>query len=304
MRAIQYAEFGPPEVLELVELPEPHAAPDQIRVVVNAVGVNPVDWKFRRGTMGGDLPRRTGLEVAGVVDEVGDEIADVTAGDHVFGPVAGGNGAADFALLAAYAPIPAALDFVGAAALPVAVETAWRTLDRLGVGEGMTIVVNGASGSVGVSTVQLARERGAAVIGTAGEANQEYVRSFGAQATTYGPGLAERVRALAGGEGAVVDRALDDAGGGALPSLIELTGDPDRVLTIADFEDGPRLGVQMSGGPDEPRAWQALSAVTELVEAGRFTLPVAETFELEGIAEAHRLSETMHARGKIVLLVD
>jgi NADPH:quinone reductase-like Zn-dependent oxidoreductase len=103
MKAIQFESFGGPEVLKLVDVREPHAAAGQIRVVVKTVGVNPVDWKFRKGMMGGDLPRGTGLEVAGVVDEIGDGISDVGVGDRVFGSVEGGNGAAELALLAHYA---------------------------------------------------------------------------------------------------------------------------------------------------------------------------------------------------------
>jgi NADPH:quinone reductase-like Zn-dependent oxidoreductase len=305
MRAVQYKEFGGPEVLEIADLPEPHAAPNQIRVVVSAVGVNPMDWKIRSGMMGGDLPKTTGLEVSGVVDEVGDEVTDVTAGDEVFGSVAGGGGAAEFAVLEHYARIPASLDFAGAAALPVAVETATRTLDLLGVGEGQTVIVNGAAGAVGIATVQLARERGARVIGTASTGNHDYLRSYGAEATTYGDGLVERVRELVGGEGSVVDRAIDDAGGGALPALVKLTGDhPEHVVTIADFQGAEQAGVVVTGGPGSQRAWHALADVVPLIEAGRFSLPVAQTFELEQIADAHRLSETGHARGKIVLLVD
>jgi NADPH:quinone reductase-like Zn-dependent oxidoreductase len=122
MRAVQFSKFGGPEVLEVVEAPEPHAGPGEIRVVVSACGINPVDWKFRQGFMGGELPQGMGLEVAGIVDEVGDDVTDVTAGDQVFGPTSGG--AADFAVLANWAHVPATLDLPGAAALPVAVETA------------------------------------------------------------------------------------------------------------------------------------------------------------------------------------
>jgi NADPH:quinone reductase-like Zn-dependent oxidoreductase len=301
MRAIQYASFGGPEVLALVDVPEPHAAAGQIRVAVKAVGVNPVDWKFRRGMIGGDLPRRTGLEVAGVVDEVGDGIEDASVGDEVFGSVEGGNGAADFALLAHYARIPSSLDFAGAAALPVAVETAVRTLDLLDVGTGQTVLVNGAAGAVGISTVQLARERGAKVIGTASAVNHDYLRSFGAEPTTYGDGLVQRVRELAP-DG--VDRAIDDAGGGALPAMVELAGGPEHVLTIADYQGSQETGVAMTGGAASKRAWYALGEIGASIDAGRFSLPVARTFPLEQIAEAHRLSEGGHVRGKLVLLVD
>jgi len=300
MRAIQFDTFGGPEVLASVEVPEPHAVAGQIRVAVKAVGVNPVDWKFRQGMIGGDLPRGTGLEVAGVVDEVGEGVTDVNLGDEVFGSVEGGNGAADFALLEHYARIPPPLDFAGAAGLTVAVETAARTLDLLDVNAGQTVLINGAAGAVGISTVQLARERGAKVIGTASTANHGYLRSFGAESTTYGEGLVQRVLDLAP-DG--VDCAIDDAGGGALPALVELTGGPEHVVTIADYQGAQETGVRMTGGSDSKRAWYALDEISELIEAGRFSLPVARTFPLEQIAEAHRLSESGHVRGKLVLLV-
>jgi NADPH:quinone reductase-like Zn-dependent oxidoreductase len=163
------------------------------------------------------------------------------------------------------------------------------------------LVVNGASGSVGVAAVQFARERGARVIGTAGPANQDYVRSFGAEPTTYGDGLVERVRALAP-DG--VDRALDAAGGGVLPALVELTGSPDRVVTIADYAGAEQTGVTFTGGAGAERAATALSDAAALVEAGRLTVPVAQTFPLQDIGEAHRISETGHPRGKLVLTVE
>jgi NADPH:quinone reductase-like Zn-dependent oxidoreductase len=301
MKAIQFSQFGGPEVLELVELPDPHPGPGQIRVAVRAVGVNPIDWKVRTGAMGGELPKTTGQEVAGVVDELGDGVEGVAVGDEVFGGAAGGGGAAELALLENFAPIPSSLDFAGAAALPVAVETAVRTLDALGVADGQTLLINGASGSVGLAAVQLARERGARVIGTASATNHDYVRSFGAEPTTYGDGLVERVRELAP-DG--VDRALDAAGGGALPALVELAGGPEHVVTIADFQGAQETGVPFSGGMGPERAWHALRDVTPLVEAGRFSLPVAQTFPLAQIADAHRVSETGHPRGKLVVTVE
>jgi NADPH:quinone reductase-like Zn-dependent oxidoreductase len=301
MRAIQFTEFGGPEVLKVVDLPEPHPANAQIRVRVHAVGINPIDWKVRSGMMGGDLPKVTGQEVSGVVDEIGEGVGDVAVGDEVFGPAAGGGGAAQYALLEHWASIPSSLDFAGAAALPVAVETATRTLDFLHVGDGQTVLVNGAAGAVGIATVQLARERGARVIGTASPGNHEYLRSYGAEPTTYGDGLVERVRAIAP---AGIDRAIDAAGGGALPALVELAGGPEHVVTIADYEGAQQTGVTMTGGPDSVRAWYALGQAADLIEAGRFSLPVAQTFPLEQIAEAHALSETGHVRGKLVLLVD
>lgn len=299
MKAVQYSEFGGPEVLELVELPDPHPGPGQIRVAVRAVGINPVDWKMRRGMLGGDLPQTTGREVAGVVDELGEGVSDAAPGDEVFGFAIGG-GAAELALLANYAPIPPSLDFTAAAGLPIAVETSVRALDLLGVGDGSTVLINGAAGGVGSAAVQIAKVRGARVIGTASPNNHDYLRSLGAEPTTYGEGLVERVRAIAPGG---IDAAFDVAGGGALPALVELAGAPEHVLTIADFAGAPETGVRVTGGPGTKRAVHALTDIAELIEAGRFSLPVAQTFPLDQIAEAHRISEGGHVRGKLVLLV-
>ena len=300
MKAAQFNQFGGPEVLEIAELPDPHPAAGQIRVAVRAAGVNPVDWKMRQGMMGGELPQTTGREVAGVVDELGDGVSDVVVGDRVFGFAAGGGGAAELALLTDYAAIPPSLDFAQAAGLPVAVETAVRTLDLLGVTKGSTVVINGAAGGVGQAAVQIARNRGARVIGTASEGNHEFLRSLGAEPTTYGDGLEQRLRELAP-DGA--DAALDASGGGALPALIALTGSPDRVVTIADYQGAEETGATFSGGMGEARAVHALAEIAEPIEAGTFTLPVAQTFPLGEIAEAHRVSEDGHVRGKLVLLV-
>jgi NADPH:quinone reductase-like Zn-dependent oxidoreductase len=301
MKAIQFSQFGGPEVLELVELPDPHPGAGQVRVGVRAVGINPIDWKVRRGAMGGDLPMTTGREVAGVVDEVGEGVTDVKAGDEVFGFAAGGAGAAELALSEDYAPIPRSLDFAGAAALPVAIETAVRTLDLLGVGPGSTVLINGAAGGVGSAAVQIARDRGARVIGTASEGNHEYLRSIGAEPTTYGEGLAQRVRELAP-DG--VDAALDAAGSGVLAVLADLAGGPDHVVTIADYQGAQETGAKFSGGMGEERAVHALGEIGQLIDSGRFSLPVAQTFPLHQIAQAHELSETGHVRGKLVVLVD
>ncbi|HEY5431333.1 MAG TPA: NADP-dependent oxidoreductase [Solirubrobacteraceae bacterium] len=301
MKGIQFTEYGGPEVLQLVDLPDPQPEAGQIRVRVRAVGINPIDWKVRSGAMGGDLPRRTGVEIAGIVDALGAGVTDVAVGDEVFGSAA--QAAAELALTSFYAPIPPGLDFVAAAALPVAVETAERTLDLLEVGAGQTLLINGASGSVGIAAVQFARARGARVIGTASAANAEYLRSFGAEPTTYGDGLVERVRALAAGRDPVIDRALDAAGGGALPALVELTGSPEHVVTIADYPGAEQTGVAFSGGSDANRAWGALRDAIELIAAGRLSIPVARTFPLADIGEAHRISETGHPRGKLVVTV-
>jgi len=303
VKAVRFSRFGGPEVLEIVDLPDPQPGPGQVRIAVRAAGVNPSDWKKREGLMDPELPQTLGYEAAGVVDELGEGAADVAVGDRVFGFSAEGAAQAELAVLSHYAPIPPSLDFPGAAALPAAVETATRALDQLAgggkSGSGSTLLVNGASGSVGSAAVQLAVVRGARVIGTASPANHEYLRSLGAEPVAYGEGLVERVRALTP-DG--VDLALDVAGSGVLPELIELAGGPEHVVTIADFNGAQEHGVRFSRG-DAGRALHALADVGELIESGRFSLPVAQTFPLAEIAAAHRVSEGGHVRGKIVLTV-
>jgi NADPH:quinone reductase-like Zn-dependent oxidoreductase len=299
MKAARFSRFGDPEVLEIVDLPDPHAGPGQVRIAVRAAGVNASDWMKRRGLMDRELPQTLGYEAAGVVDELGVGVAEVAIGDRVFGFSADGAAQAERAVLSYYAPIPPSLEFAGAAALPAAVETATRALDQLGVGSGNTLLINGASGNVGSAAVQLAVARGARVIGTASPANHDYLRSLGAEPITYGEGLLDRVRAVAP-DG--VDLALDVAGSGILPELIELTGNPEHVVTIADFAGAQKHGVRFSSG-EAGRAIHALSEIGELIESGHFSLPVAQTFPLAEIAQAHRVSEDGHVHGKLVLLV-
>jgi NADPH:quinone reductase-like Zn-dependent oxidoreductase len=298
MKAVQFSRFGGPEVLEIVDLPDPHPGPGQVRIAVRAAGVNASDWKKREGLMDPDLPQTLGYEAAGVVDELGAGVTDAAVGDRVFGLSAAGAAQAELTVLSFYAPIPPSLDFAAAAALPAAVETAWRALDQLGVGSGSTLLINGASGSVGSAAVQLAVARGARVIGTASPANHDYLRSLGAGPVAYGEGMAERVRALAPGG---VDLALDVAGSGVLPELIELADGAGDVITVADFAGAQEFGVRFSRG-DDGRALHALAEIGPLIEAGRFSLPVARTFPLAAVAEAQQVSEHGHARGKIVLL--
>ncbi|MFC4035360.1 NADP-dependent oxidoreductase [Streptomyces polygonati] len=299
MKAVRYSRFGGPEVLEIVDLPDPSPGHGQVRIAVRAAGVNASDWKKRAGLMDQELPQTLGYEAAGVVDELGEGVTDVSVGQRVFGFSTEGAAQAELAVLSSYAPVPPSLDFAGAAALPAAIETATRALDRLGVGGGGTLLVNGASGSVGSAAVQLAAVRGARVIGTAGPANHEYLRSLGAEPVGYGAGLVERVRALVPGG---VDVALDVAGSGVLPELVELAGGAEHVVTVADFGGAQEQGVVFSRG-DDGRALHALGGIGELIESGRFTVRVARTFPLAEVAEAHRVGERGGVRGKLVLLV-
>jgi NADPH:quinone reductase-like Zn-dependent oxidoreductase len=303
VKAVTFTEYGEPEVLHVADAEEPHPGPAQVRIAVRAAGVNPIDWKARSGAlrdaMPVSFPAIDGREAAGVVDEVGSDVADVAVGDEVFGFTVGGA-AAEHAILDDFARKPAGVPWDEAAAMPVAVETSVRVFNVLGgVHEDQTLVIDGAAGGVGVAAVQLARARGARVIGTARERNHDFLRSLGAEPTTYGEGLADRVRALAP-DG--VDLAFDTAGQGGVRDLIALTGDPARVASIADF-GAASLGVKVTGGSDA-RAVEALGEAADLYERGGLQLHIAETFPFARAADAHRASQDGHVRGKLVLVPD
>ncbi len=301
MKAVQFARYGGPEVLEVVDVEEPHAGPGQVRIAVKAAGINPIDWKLRSGALAEamplTLPAGTGLDAAGVVDEVGEGVTGVAVGDPVFGTAARGA-VAEYTVLREWVHKPEGMSFEEASGLPVATETARRALNLLGVRAGDTLLINGASGGVGLATIQFARAAGANVIAIASEPNHDYLRSLGAVPTTYGDGLVERVRALAP-DG--VDQAFDVAGSGVLPELVEITGDASKVLTIADYS-AEQYGVRITGGGSES-APEGRQEAADLFERGLFTLPVAETFGFEDVATAHEKSQAGHVRGKFVITV-
>lgn len=297
MKKVSFAEFGGPDVLRLVDAEEPHPGPGRIRVSVRAAGVNPVDWRIREGQVLGahpiELPSGVGLDAAGVVDEVGEGVESVEIGDRVFGE--GTSTYAEFAVLSAWARMPEGLTFEEAAGYPSVVETALRVIREVGVQPGQTLLVSGASGGVGSAVLQIARDRGITVIGTAGAANQDYLRDLGALATTYDEGWVERVRGLGR-----VDAALDLAGSGVLPELVGLTGDPMKVVSIADL-NAPESGVRFSGVagsvPD------ALAEAAALISRGRLHIPVEKTYPLAEAAAAHIDSRAGHTRGRRVVII-
>jgi NADPH:quinone reductase-like Zn-dependent oxidoreductase len=300
VKAVQFSEYGGPEVVHLVDVEEPHAGPGQVRIVVRAAGINPSDWKRRDGQYRDfeevTFPSGFGVEASGVVDEVGPGVSDISIGDAVFG--FGDNTMAQYAVLTHWAHKPDDVSFEVAGGLPVIVDTATRALDEVGVQSGQTLLVSGAAGGIGSAVLQFARHRGIAVIGTASTQKHDYLRELGAIPTTYGPGLAERVRALAA-EG--VDAALDLAGSGIIPDLIEIVGDPSHVLSVADFS-AEKYGAKFSHGPPK-KPERIFAEVVRLCSVGLFRLRVEQTFPLEQTAEAQEISAKGRVTGKLVISI-
>jgi NADPH:quinone reductase-like Zn-dependent oxidoreductase len=302
MQAVVFEEFGGPEVLRTQDVAEPHAGPGEVRVAVRAAGVNPMDFKIRNGWvqafMPVTFPATPGIEVAGVVDEVG-EGAGFAVGDEVVGWATTGS-YAEHAVVGNVVPKPAGVSWEQAVGLPIAGETAQRVLDELGLKAGETLLLHGAAGGVGSIGVQLAKAAGATVIGTASPANHDFLRAIGAIPVAYGEGLLDRVREAAP-QG--IDAVFDTAGQGGLEESIELRGGTDRIITIADMQAGA-LGVAMSMGsaatPEEIGA--GLSKQLQAAADGNLKVRVAETFALADAAKAQELSESGHAQGKVVVL--
>jgi NADPH:quinone reductase-like Zn-dependent oxidoreductase len=302
MRTLRFHEYGAAlDVLRLEDAEPPTPGPGQVRVAVRTCGLTPADWALCGGLFAGDLPRGIGLEVSGTVDAIGAGATGVRIGDEVLGPVPFRGptaGASEQAVLDIWFPRPSRLDAVDAAALPMAVETACRGLDVLGVRDGATVLVNGAGTTVGYAAVQMAVQRGARVIATAGETYADALRAVGAHVTGYGDGMVERVRALAGGP---VDLALDTAPvRGTLPDLVRTVEAPDDVVTLGDVAAVAELGVRIAAGP--PRN-DVLGEYAQLAAGGRFSVPVARTFPLEEWSAAAELSLSGRARGKLVLRI-
>ncbi|WP_018788119.1 NADP-dependent oxidoreductase [Micromonospora sp. CNB394] len=302
-KIVVFNEYGGPEVLHLVEVPDPVAGPGQVRIRVKAAGVQPFDCATRRGDFAAynplTFPVRLGNEVAGVVDQVGEGVSGFVDGDEVIAFLTM-EGYADTVVV----PInqvghkPAKMSWAEAGVLTASGQTAYTALDELRVGSGDTLLIHAAAGGVGSFAVQLAQARGARVIGTASERNHDYLRSLGATPVTYGPGLADRVREVAS-EG--VDAALDAIGGEALDVSLELLGSTERIVTIADWTRSAQLGIRRVG---TERSVQKLDDLTRLYTEGKLVVEVASTVPLGQAAEAHRQVETGHVRGKVALVVD
>ena len=299
MRAAAFTEFGGPEVLRLMDLPDPQPGPGQVRVRVKAAGVQPADLAVRQGWAppGASIsfPQIPGNEFAGVVDQ---GAAGWAPGDDVLG----------FTTLTAYAELvvvpadqlvrkPASMPWQVAGSLSASGQTAHRALELLKVGPGDTVLIHAAAGGVGSMAVQLARLAGATVIGTASPANHDYLRDLGAIPVAYGEGLVDRVREVAPGG---VDVVIDAVGGDALRASVELVDNRDRIGTLVAYDLADELGVRWLRGA---RTAARLGELVRLWEQAKLAVHVRATYPLERAADAHLDVGSRHGAGKVVLLV-
>ncbi|MFB7367922.1 NADP-dependent oxidoreductase [Streptomyces hydrogenans] len=309
MRAISQDTHGAPEVLEQVLLPRPAPGPGQILVAVRAAGVNPTDWKHRAaGLFLGRLPLVLGWDVSGVVEAVGFGVTLFKPGDEVFGMLPYPHGVGSHAEYVtgparAFAAKPAGIDHVQAGALPLAALTAYQAIvDTAAVGPGQRVLVHAAAGGVGHLAVQIAKSRGAYVIGTASAAKHEFVRSLGAdevidyRTTDFRDAVQDVDMVLDPLSGDTRARSLDVLRpGGVLVSILPGT-DPDEAAKAA------ARGVRVESLLVEADH-AGMNAVAGLAASGALRAHVEAVFPLAEAAKAHALGETNRTTGKIVLTV-
>lgn len=310
--AIVHTEIGSPDVLRLVEIPDPVAGPGEVVVRMEAAGVNPLDVKQRAGLR--PLPpitepRRVGFDGAGTIAALGEGVTGYAVGERV--AVFDTRGTYASALTVPVQNLARLLDGVTAAegaAIGIPVGTAYQSLRSLGVRKGDTLLVHAGSGAVGQAVIQIAVLWGATVIATASPARHEQVRALGATAVAYGDGLLERVREAAP-QG--VDVALDCAGTDeAIQVSLAAVADRSRIATIVRGPDAAEYGIRaFSGGSpiplsDEELAWrrEAVGVAVNLIAAGDLQLEIGPELPLAEAARAHELVEKHAVAGKIILI--
>ncbi|MGY1855757.1 NADP-dependent oxidoreductase [Modestobacter sp. SYSU DS0290] len=303
-RAVRFSRYGGPEVLEVVDVPQPSAGPGQVVVAVVAAALNPGEIGIREGVFAAmwpaAFPEGQGNDFAGTVAEVGEGVTGFALGDEVLG-FSPRRAQAEFVVVGAdrLARKPAGLAWEAAASIAGAGATAWAAVEAVRPRAGETVVVSAAAGGVGVFAAQLARLRGARVIGTASDGNAGFLRSIGVEPVRYGDGLADRLRALAP-EG--VDAFVDTFGAGNVDVAMALGVRPARVNTTADGRAVQRYGVrsQAQEQADEPAIWQRLA---ELVAAGDVIVPITGSYPMDDVVQAYRELATRHVTGKRVLRI-
>ena len=324
MYAMIIEETGGPEVLKFAEIDTPVPQPGELLIQVAYAGVNPADWKNRQGFLTQfrpySFPYIIGFDAAGVVAALGEGVTGFAVGDRVFTPTNHGQGGqgsyAEYVLASAdrVAHIPPGLGFAEAAALPVAALTAWQALfDRGGLEAGQTAMIHGGSGGLGSFAVQFARWAGARVAATCSTANVEYLQSLGVERVIdyRREDIATVIQAWAPGG---LDYLMDAVGVSTLPNGLDLVRSGGAFVSIPTLTDDGDIPAAAAAGAargvnrvfstmDDIGCSATLRMIGALLVSGDITLPPLREFALKEAAEAHRVIQQGHNRGKMVLKV-
>jgi NADPH:quinone reductase-like Zn-dependent oxidoreductase len=307
MKAVRFDEYGPVDVLDVRDVPVPAPGPGEVLVRVKAAGINPGEAKIREGALAerwpATFPSGQGSDFAGVVEELGAGVNTVAPGDDVIGWVDTRSSQAEYTVAEAadLAAKPAGLPFEVAGAIPVAGFTAYAMVRAAGVKPGDTVVVSGAAGGVGSLAVQLAKRKGATVVGLAGPSNHDWLTRHGVLPVAYGDGVAQRIRDALSAN-ARVDVFLDTYGGDYVElALNEFGVSPERVDTVVRFDAAAKYGVKVEGNAAGASA-ATLSELADLAAAKELEVPLAHTYPLSEVRAAYAQLGKGHVRGKIVLI--
>ncbi|MEV8250615.1 NADP-dependent oxidoreductase [Microbacterium sp. NPDC076768] len=311
-RAIVYTEFGSPDVLHMIEIPDPVPAPGEVVVRIHAAGANPIDAKLRGGKRPSASitePRAVGFDGAGVIEALGDGVDGFMVGDRVaIRDTPGTYASALVVKVENLAKLPDSVTAAEGAAIGIPAGTAYQALRSLHVTDGDVLLVHAGSGAVGQAAVQFAVAWGATVIATASPARHEHLRELGAIPVAYGDGLHERLNEAAP---SAITVALDCAGTDeAIETSLALVADRDRIATIVRGPDAAAFGIRaFSGGSptpltDEEVSWraEALPQTIALLDSGDFVIDLGPQLPLTEAAHAHTLMESSSASGKITLI--
>ena len=300
MRAVRFHRYGGPEVLQVEEVPDPQPGPGEVVVEVRAAGINPGETAIRSGAMKdlfpATFPSGQGSDLAGVVSAVGPD-ATWSLGEEVMGWSWARSSQASHVLVPGdqLIPRPAGLSWEVAGSLYVAGVTAFAAVRAVDPQPGETVAVSAAAGGVGSLVVQLLTRRGAKVLGIAGPANADWLRTHGAEPVEYGDGLAERL------EEDVPDAFIDLFGPDYVQLAVDLGIPKHRIETIISFALAAELGVKAEGS-EGATTTGILGEIAELVATGKLEVEIAASYPLEEVGAAFTELERRHTRGKIVLL--
>lgn len=306
-RAVRFEQYGGVDVLDVVDVERPELGDGQLLVRVRAAGINPFEAKLRSGLYRDGItlsfPAAQGSDFAGVVDELGPDVQDFQVGDEVFGTTARRGSQAELAVASQAHVIarPASLPWEVAGGLWTIATTAYAAVAAVAVRAGDLLVVSGASGGVGGLAAQLARHRGATVIGVTGERGVDWLRSRGIVPVVYGDGVADRLRQAAADAGASPQALIDASGHGYVELAVELGIAPERINTVVDEQAATRFGARNAGGR-EAASTEVVEEIAQLIVSGEIELPIAASFPLERVRDAYALLESGHPPGKIVLI--